>query len=232
MYYTVPNCYCQILFTEYLGIYRKNIRIFQCLSHIVSEKEEMQLVMSRIFTIMLAVSLFSAFLHGSSQALAASVLQGAQAGVELAVSMAGSLCLWSGVGKLLDAATITDRLSKLLKPLLHKVFPSTAKDPAISRSISGNLCANFLGLGNAATPMGIQAAKAMKQGDTATDELCRLVVLNTASIQLIPANVAAVRSALGCATPFDILPPVWITSICSAGLGVTAAWLLGKVWKP
>ena len=232
MYYTVPNCYCQILFTEYLGINRKNIRIFQCLSHIVSEKEEMQLVMSRIFTIMLAVSLFSAFLHGSSQALAASVLQGAQAGVELAISMAGSLCLWSGVGKLLDAATITDRLSKLLKPLLHKVFPSTAKDPAISRSISGNLCANFLGLGNAATPMGIQAAKAMKQGDTATDELCRLVVLNTASIQLIPANVAAVRSALGCATPFDILPPVWITSICSAGLGVTAAWLLGKVWKP
>ena len=192
----------------------------------------MQLVMSRIFTIMLAVSLFSAFLHGSSQALAASVLQGAQAGVELAISMAGSLCLWSGVGKLLDAATITDRLSKLLKPLLHKVFPSTAKDPAISRSISGNLCANFLGLGNAATPMGIQAAKAMKRGDTATDELCRLVVLNTASIQLIPANVAAVRSALGCGTPFDILPPVWTTSICSAGLGVTAAWLLGKVWKP
>ena len=232
MYYTVPNCYCQILFTEYLGINRKNIRIFQCLSHIVSEKEEMQLVMSRIFTIMLAVSLFSAYLHGSSQALAASVLEGAQAGVELAVSMAGSLCLWSGVGKLLDAATITDRLSKLLKPLLHKVFPSTAKDPAISRSISGNLCANFLGLGNAATPMGIQAAKAMKQGDTATDELCRLVVLNTASIQLIPANVAAVRSALGCATPFDILPLVWITSICSAGLGLTAAWLLGKVRKP
>ena len=79
--------------------------------------------------------------------------------------------------------------------------------------------------------MGIQAAKALKQGDTATDELCRLVVLNTASIQLIPANVAAVRSSLGCGTPFDILPAVWVTSLCSAGLGVAAAWLLGKVWK-
>jgi spore maturation protein A len=77
--------------------------------------------------------------------------------------------------------------------------------------------------------MGIRAAKGLKQGDTATDELCRLVVLNTASIQLIPANVAAVRSALGCSTPFDILPAVWITSLCSAGLGVTAAWILGKV---
>ena len=190
------------------------------------------MVMSWIFTGMLAVSLVCSALLGTSQALAASVLQGSQAGVELAVSIAGSLCLWSGVGKLLDAAGITDLLSGLLKPLLHSFFPSTATDPDLSRSISGNICANFLGLGNAATPMGIRAAKAMKQGDTATDELCRLVVLNTASIQLIPANVAAVRSTLGCSTPFDILPAVWITSLCSAGLGVTAAWLLGKVWKP
>ena len=79
--------------------------------------------------------------------------------------------------------------------------------------------------------MGIRAAKAMNRDGTATDELCRLVVLNTASIQLIPANVAAIRSALGCASPFDILPAVWGTSICSAGLGLTAAWVLGKVWK-
>ena len=79
--------------------------------------------------------------------------------------------------------------------------------------------------------MGIQAAQRMKRGGTPTDELCRLIVLNTASIQLIPANVAAVRSALGCATPFDILPAVWVTSLCSAGLGVTAAWVLGKVWR-
>ena len=94
-----------------------------------------------------------------------------------------------------------------------------------------DFAANLLGLGNAATPMGIQAAQRMKRGGTATDELCRLIVLNTASIQLIPANVAAVRSALGCATPFDILPAVWVTSLCSAGLGVTAAWVLGKVWR-
>ena len=79
--------------------------------------------------------------------------------------------------------------------------------------------------------MGIQAARRLKQGDTATNELCRLIVLNTASIQLIPTNVAAVRAALGCAAPFDILPAVWITSLLSAGLGVTAAWALGKVWR-
>ena len=78
--------------------------------------------------------------------------------------------------------------------------------------------------------MGIQAAKRLSRGRTATNELCRLIVLNTASIQLIPANVAAVRSALGCASAFDILPAVWITSLFSAGLGVCGAWLLGKVW--
>ena len=96
-----------------------------------------------------------------------------------------------------------------------------------------NVCANLLGLGNAATPMGIQAAKrlALGKNGVASDELCRLVVLNTASIQLIPANVAAVRASLGCATPFDILPAVWVTSLCSAGLGIAAAWLLGRAWK-
>ena len=189
------------------------------------------MVMSWIFTGMLAVSSLCSVCCGKAGALAAAVLQGAQAGVELAVAMSGSLCLWSGVGKLLDTAGITDLLSRLLKPLLHRCFPCTRTDPALSRSISSNICANFLGLGNAATPMGIQAARRMRQGDTATDELCRLVVLNTASIQLIPTNVAAVRSALGCPTPFDILPAVWITSLCSAGLGITAAWILGKVWK-
>ncbi len=190
------------------------------------------MVMSRIWTGILAVSFVCSICSRCSQALAASVLQGAQAGVTLAVSIAGSLCLWTGVGKLMDAAGITDRLSLWLQPVLHRLFPGAKESPELRRSISSNICANILGLGNAATPMGIRAVKAMKQGDTATDELCRLVVLNTASIQLIPANVAAVRSALGCVSPFDILPAVWITSICSAGLGLTAAWVLGKVWKP
>ena len=190
------------------------------------------MIISWIWTGSLAISLVCSVIRGTGQALASALLQGAQAGVELAIAMAGSLCLWAGVGKLLDIAGITDLLSKLLKPGLYRLFPGAKADPALARSISGNICANFLGLGNAATPMGIQAAKAMKQGDTATDELCRLVVLNTASIQLIPSSVAAVRSALGCNTPFDILPAVWITSLCSAGLGVAAAWVLGRVWKP
>ena len=206
------------------------------------------MVMSWIFSMLLLASVISAFFTGNGAALAAAVTEGAQSGITLAVSMAGSLCLWSGVGKLMEYAGLTNILSRLIRPLLNRIFPSTRTDHVLAGQLSGNICANFLGLGNAATPMGIRAVQRMKQPGapmgiqavksmarhtkqgTASDEMCRLIVLNTASIQLIPATVAAVRSSLGCASPFDILPAVWVTSLCSAGLGVVAAWYLGKVW--
>ena len=189
------------------------------------------MVMSWFWMLTLATSILCAFLTGQGSALASSVLQGAQAGVTLAVSLAGSLCLWSGVGRLMETAGVTDLLSRLLRPVLCRLFPAAKQDDGLRSALSGNLCANLLGLGNAATPMGIRAAKRMKQGDTATDELCRLIVLNTASIQLIPSNVAAIRSSFGCATPFDILLPVWVSSLCSAAFGIGAAWILGKVCR-
>ena len=192
------------------------------------------MVMSRIWTLFLLISILCAALTGSGSALAAATLQGAQAGITLAISMAGAVCLWTGVSRLMETIGITDSLSRLLRPVLRRLFPGTGSDAALARDLSANVCANLLGLGNAATPMGISAVKRLKdpaRPDLATDEMCRLVVLNTASIQLIPTNVAAVRSALGCQTPFDILPMVWITSLCSAGLGLALAWCLGRMWK-
>ena len=192
------------------------------------------MVMSWIFTGILMVSFFFAAMLGRGSELAAAIPTGAQAGISLAISMAGSICLWTGVGKLMEKTDMTGKLAALLSPVMKRVFPSTRHDPLLAQSLSGNICTNFLGLGNAATPMGIQAAKRLVDPSDPTragDEICRLIVLNTASIQLIPANVAAVRASLGCAAPFDILPAVWITSICSAGLGLFAAWLMGKVWR-
>lgn len=192
------------------------------------------MVMSWIWTGITALSLLSAFYLGNGSELAAAIPLGAQAGVELAIAMSGSICLWSGVGALMDRAGITQILSRILQPILHRVFPGTKTNSVLSSHLSANICANFLGLGNAATPMGIQAVRQMidpYRPGLATDQMCRLIVLNTASIQLIPANVAAVRAGLGCPTPFDILPAVWITSACSAGLGLAAAYLLGKVWR-
>lgn len=192
------------------------------------------MVMSWIFTGIVAVSLVFSILLGRGSELAGAVTQGAQSGITLVISIAGSVCLWCGVGKLMEKVGATAFLAKLIGPVLNRIFPSSKKDHALAGTLSANICANFLGLGNAATPMGIQAAQRLSlhgQKGVAGDELCRLVVLNTASIQLIPATVAAVRTSLGCNTPFDILPAVWITSLCSAGAGLAAAWFLGRLWK-
>ena len=192
----------------------------------------MTMVMSWIWTGILVLSVAASMVLGRGADLAAAVPKGAQAGLELAFSLAGSLCLWAGVGKLMERAGLTSLLSRLFSPLLGRIFPSFRRDPVLAGHLSSNVCANFLGLGNAATPMGIQAAKRLSGGkNIATDELCRLIVLNTASIQLIPATVAAIRSQLGSGTPFDILPAVWITSIASAGMGLAAAWVLGRITR-
>ena len=191
------------------------------------------MVMSWIFTGMLFGSVLFAALSGHGGALSAAAVEGAQAGVTLALSITGAVCLWSGVGKLMEKIGVTASLSRLLSPVLGRIFPSTKKDARLAGSLSANVCANFLGLGNAATPMGIAAVRRLKDPEEptlATDEMCRLSVLNTASLQFLPTNVAAVRSALGCASPFDILPAVWVSSLLSASLGVLAAWCLGKVW--
>ncbi len=189
--------------------------------------------MSWIWLLFLTVSVIGAALTGRGSELAASIAQGSAAGITLTLSIGGSLCLWSGVGKAMELAGLTDQLSRLMRPLLIRLFPSSKNDPALAGSLSANVCANLLGLGNAATPMGVQAAKrlALGSGGKANAELCRLIVLNTASIQLIPATVAAVRSGLGCTSPFDILPAVWVTSLCSAAAGVLSAWLFERSWK-
>lgn len=192
------------------------------------------MVMSWIWCILICISILFAILLGRGADIAAAIPAGAQTAVTLSVSMAGAVCLWTGVGRLMEKAGFTRKLSVLLSPLLSRIFPSTKKDPDLAGALSANICANLLGLGNAATPMGIRAVKRLKSRDDpalATDEMCRLVVLNTASIQLIPSTVAAIRSGLGCPAPFDILPAVWITSICSAAGGLLTAFWMGKIFS-
>ena len=191
------------------------------------------MVMSWVWAVLVGISVICAAVTGNIRGLSGAVMQGAQRGVTLSISLAGSLCLWAGIGKVMEKLGLTAGLARLLRPGMVRLFPAAAEESALAASLSTNICANFLGLGNAATPPGMEAARrlAARSPQIASDELCRLVVLNTASIQLIPANVAALRSSLGCSTPFDILPAVWITSLCSAGLGLAAAWWLGRMGR-
>jgi spore maturation protein A len=161
------------------------------------------------------------------------MMEGAKSGVTLAISLAGPICLWSGVSKAMDAVGWSAGLARLLEPLLRRLFPAAWADREAREALCGNLSANLLGLGNAATPLGIRAARrmALDANGAASDELCRLVVMNTASIQLLPTTVAAVRQSAGSAAPFDILPCVWISSLLSVSVGLLAVFLLGRVWR-
>ena len=161
---------------------------------------------------------------------AAAALDGAQSALELSLSMAGILCLWSGVMEILNVCGLSRRIAALFRPLLRRLLPNASRDEETLAAVSANVSANLLGLGNAATPLGIQAACRMARGcgGTASDELCLLVVLNTASIQLLPTTVASVRAAFGSAAPFDILPAVWISSLASVTVGLLTARLLSR----
>lgn len=183
------------------------------------------MVMGWIWTGMVLLALGAAVLTGQTGALTAAALEGAASAIRLALGLAGALCLWSGAAKALERAGGMRALARLARPAFRRLFPQTAQDETAMGYLTANVAANLLGLGNAATPMGIAAVRRMQQRSgsaRATDEMCRLIVLNTASIQLLPTTVAAVRAANGAAAPFDILPAVWLTSVCS----VTAVHLL------
>ena len=191
------------------------------------------MAMSWLWTGMVAVSLLFGLKTGSIDALGNAALEGAGAAVELCVAMAGIMALWTGVMEVMDQCGLSAALARLFRPLLRRLLPQASRDSETLAALSANLSANLLGLGNAATPLGIRAAQRMSRGckGIASHELCLLVVLNSASIELLPTTVAGVRGALGCADPFDILPAVWIASILSVSAGLLAAKLLARVWK-
>lgn len=189
------------------------------------------MLMAYIWVGMLVVSVLYGSFSGSIQAVSSAVMEGAAAAVDLCLSIGGAVCLWTGVMELMRQSGLMDRLSRLLSPLLRFIFPRSFRDRECSEALSANFSANLLGLGNAATPAGIKAVKRMAEifgGGAAGNELCRLVVMNTASVQLLPTTVAAVRAACGASNAFDILPCVWISSLVSVTVGLLTAKLLER----
>ena len=191
------------------------------------------MAMTVLWTGMVAASILCGLATGQMEAVSAAVTEGAAAAVTLCFSMAGVMCLWCGVMEVMKRCGLLEKLERLLRPLLGRLFPAAQRDPETMEKIAANVSANLLGLGNAATPLGIQAVRRMSRATNgiASDEMCLFIVCNTASIQLIPTTVAAVRSAAGCAAPVDILPAVWLSSCISVTVGVCAAKALRKVWK-
>jgi len=188
-----------------------------------------------ILVLIVVFSLVFGALNGTLPLLSTAVINGAADAVSLCISLCGMICLWCGVMELMKQAGLSEKLSRLLRPLLKWLYPTAAKDTDTMDALSANVSANLLGLGNAATPAGIKAAIGLKRLSglsSASDELCLLVVMNTASIQLLPTTVASLRATLGAAFPLDILPAVWLSSLLSVSAGIAAAKLLERHSSP
>ena len=184
-----------------------------------------------LLTLIYLLSTLLSPLTGSAAEVGAAVMEGAGAAIPFVLSIAGGICLWSGVLELMERCGVSAALSRMLRPVLRRLFPRSAQEESVLSALTENVSANLLGLGSAATPAGIRAAKGMtKLGTAGADELCLLVVLNTASLQILPATVASVRAAAGAAAAFDILPAVWISSLLSVSCGLLTAALLRRLW--
>lgn len=184
-------------------------------------------MMNYLWAGMILLSLLAGVFLGNPEGFSSSVMDGATEATELLISVVGIICFWSGMMEIAKRSGITDYLAKLFSPVMRLLFPAVKRDSEAMRYMTLNISANLLGLGNAATPLGIEAMKALRKEspleDTASDEMVLFVVLNTASLQLLPTTLGAYRANYGSKSPFDIMPAVWVSSIAALVAGVTVA---------
>lgn len=175
---------------------------------------------------MIAVSFLTAIFTGRTNAVMQSVIDGATAAAEICFSLIGVMCLWTGIAKIAEDSGLTAAFARLLRPVTRLIFPRLEKNSAALRAIVMNMVANLFGMGNAATPLGLAAMRELDKinpdRNSVSDEMCTFVVLNTASIQLIPATVIALRAAAGSRAPSEIIVPVWVCSACAVSIGMLA----------
>ena len=179
-----------------------------------------------IWPIFIIISFSYAIFSGNINKLNESIFSSTSEAVNLCISLLGTICLWNGIMQIANKTTIIDKLTNMLKPLINFLFPEIDKNSSVKKEISMNMIANILGLGNAATPLGLKAMRTMqkenKNKDTLTNSMITFIVINTASLQIIPTTVIAIRSSMGSKNPTSIVFPVWIATICAAIAGIMA----------
>ncbi len=180
-------------------------------------------MMNHLFPIFIFLSAIISIITNKTDTAAEALLNGGTEAIELSITLLGAICLWGGFMNIARASGLTKIISRVLSPLLCSLMPSLKSNSAAKEYVSMNVVSNLLGLGNAATPLGISAMRSLNDGrisDTATNDMITFVVLNTASIQLIPSTLSVLRSQAGSHTPLDILPCVWVSSLISVSVGI------------
>lgn len=185
-----------------------------------------------IWPLFIILSFTYAILTGNVEKVNASIFDSTANAVELTLTLLGTICLWSGIMEIAKKTTLIEKLTKLLSPVMRFLFPDIKQTDEAHKEMSMNIIANVLGLGNAATPLGLKAMSSLqkqnKQKDRLTNSMAMFIILNTASLQLIPTTVLSIRSSLGSNSPTSIILPVWIATLSAAIVGIIAAKILMK----
>ncbi len=185
-----------------------------------------------IWPVFIIISFVYAILVGNVEEVNKSIFDSAGSAVELSITFLGTMCLWNGIMKIVQETSLMSKLTKLLNPIMKFLFPELRKDSPAKSEISMNIIANILGLGNAATPLGIRAMNELQKEnvkkDTLSNSMIMFIVLNTASLQLIPTTVIAIRTSLRSENPSLVIVPVWIVTVLAA---VTAVYVTKRLMK-
>jgi len=183
--------------------------------------------MNYIWAFMIIFSFIFSFFAGTTDAVTESVFQGSESAVSLVISLLGMMCLWTGILEIAEKSGITKKVENLLKPVINWLFPHLPENSCAKSSICMSITANLLGLSNAATPLGLSAMEKLEERnltpEIASDEMCMFVVINTASLTLIPTTLLTIRAAFNSSYPFEIMVPVWISSSISLLSGILCA---------
>lgn len=189
-------------------------------------------MINKIWPAFLIISFIYAILNGNIEEFNNSIFTSCAQTVDLILKLFGTMCLWNGLMKIVQETSLMKKLTKIISPLMKILFPKMKKEDKEYKEITINIIANLLGIGNAATPLGLKAMQTMQeknpQKDRITDSMAMFIVLNTASIQLIPSTVIAVRASLGSVNPSQIIVPVWIATIAADVAGIIASKMLMK----
>lgn len=185
-----------------------------------------------IWPLFIIISFIYAICTGRAEEINAGIFESASEAVELSITFLGTICLWNGIMEIVKKTSLIEKLSKCLNPVIKFLFPDLKNNTQAKAEISMNMIANILGLGNAATPLGLKAMKTMQKEnlkkDTLSNSMVMFIVLNTASLQLIPTNVIAIRTSLNSSNPTGIIFQVWVATIIAAFVGISTTKFMIK----
>ncbi len=188
-----------------------------------------------LWPIFIIISYIYALFSGNLEKVNNGIFESASSAVQLTITFFGTITLWCGIMQIAKDSSLSQKLSKLLKPLIKFIFPDVNENDAAHKEISLNIIANILGLGNASTPLGLKAMESLQEKNSSknrlSDSMAMLVLINTASLQLIPTTVISIRASLNSSQPTNIILPVWIATFSAAFIAIVLGKLFIKFGK-